>query len=127
MSPRLLLLIGLSLASALASPEHPRLAVTEARPLLVQALQAADGQAYGVLTGPMADAISQRFQSSAPILIDVLTERRLPQPGCARLKVTFWQDAVRLPGSEAASRQSLALGIDYCLDGQPPGASEASP
>lgn len=68
----------------------------------------------------MAEAISQRFQSSAPILIDVVTERRLPQAGCARLKVSFWQDDVRLPGSNAASRQTLDLGIDYCLDGQPP-------
>lgn len=127
MNSRVLLLIGLPLTSALAAPEHPRLAVTEARPLLVQALQAADGQAYGVLTGAMADAISQRFQSSAAILIDVLTERRLPQPGCARLKVTFGQDAVRLPGSEQASRQNLTLGIDYCLDGQPPRGNEASP
>lgn len=112
--------LSLLLVTSLGAEERPRAAVTEARPLLVEALQAADGQARGVLTGPLAEAISQRFQSSAPILIDVVTERRLSQADCARLKVTFWQDDVRLPGSYTASRQTLDLGIDYCLDGQPP-------
>ncbi|WP_222934071.1 hypothetical protein [Pseudomonas lundensis] len=120
MNVRLCCGLSLLMTAALGAEERPRAAVTEARPLLVAALQAADGQAHGVLTGPMAEAISQRFQSSAPILIDVVTERRLPQAGCARLKVSFWQDDVRLPGSNAASRQTLELGIDYCLDGQPP-------
>ena len=112
--------LSLLLVTSLGAEERPRAAVTEARPLVVEALHAADGQARGVLVGPLAEAISQRFQSSAPILIDVVTERRLPQAGCARLKVSFWQDDVRLPGSNAASRQTLDLGIDYCLDGQPP-------
>lgn len=116
----LMVFVIVVLPTALLAEERPRTPVSEARPLLVQALQAADGQAYGVLTGPMADAIRQRFQSTAPIQIDVLTEQRLPQPNCARLKVTFWQDAVQLPGSEEANRQTLELGIDYCLDGQPP-------
>lgn len=119
---RLLLFALLLAASPLAAVERQRTAVTEARPLLLEALQAADGQAYGVLTGAMADAISQRFQSSAPILIDVVTEKRLPQPGCARLKVTFYQDDVRLPGSAKASRQTLEMGLNYCPDGQPPRA-----
>lgn len=120
MNARLCCGLSLLLAASLGAEERPRAAFTEARPLLVDALQAADGQARGVLVGPMAEAISRRFQSSAPILIDVVTERRLPQAGCARLKVSFWQDDVRLPGSNAASRQTLDLGIDYCLDGQPP-------
>lgn len=120
MNVRLCCGLSLWMAASLGAEERPRAAVTEAQPLLVEALHAADGQARGVLVGPMAEAISQRFQSSAPILIDVVTERRLPQAGCARLKVSFWQDDVRLPGSNAASRQTLDLGIDYCLDGQPP-------
>lgn len=120
MNIRLPLLILVWLTTSLSAQEQPRTQVTEARPLMVKALQASDGQAHGMLTGPMAEAISQRFQSRAPILIDVVTERRLPQAGCARLKVSFWQDDVRLPGSNAASRQTLDLGIDYCLDGQPP-------
>ena len=120
MNALLLFLISLLLPTALLAQERLRIPVTEARPLMVQALRAADGQAFGVLTGPMAEAISQRFQSTAPIQIDVRTEQRLPQPGCARLKVTFGQDAVRLPGSTQASRQTLELGINYCLNGQPP-------
>ena len=120
MNVRLCCGLSLLMATSLGAEERPRAAVTEARPLLVEALHAADGQARGVLVGPVAEAISKRFQSSAPILIDVVTERRLPQAGCARLKVSFWQDDVRLPDSNAASRQTLDLGIDYCLDGQPP-------
>lgn len=124
MNARLTGLIGGLLISTLSAQERARTPVTEARPLLVAALQAADGQAHGVLIGPMADAISQRFQSGAPIQIDVITLRRLPQPDCARLQVTFRQDAVRLPGSTHPDRQTLDLGIDYCLDGQPPRDSQ---
>jgi hypothetical protein len=47
----------------------------------------------------MADAITKRFGATSPIFIDVTTEKRYAQPGCSRLKVTFWQDGVLLPGA----------------------------
>ena len=97
-----------------------RTPVPDARPLMLGALQATDGQAHGVLTGEMADAITRRFGATSPIFIDVTTEKRYAQPGCSRLKVTFWQDGVLLPGATTARRQTMDFGINYCLDGRPP-------
>ena len=85
-----------------------------------QALAAIDGKASGVLTGESANAICRRFQTQSPIHIDVRTERRYAQHGCARLKVLFWQDGVLLPGADKARRQSIEFGIDYCASGEPP-------
>ncbi len=97
-----------------------RTQVPDARPVMLSALQASDGQAHGVLTGEMADAITKRFGATSPIYIDVSTEKRYAEPGCSRLKVTFWQEGVLLPGATAPRRQTLDFGINYCLDGRPP-------
>ena len=53
-----------------------RTPVPDARPLMLAALQATDGQGHGVLTGEMADAITKRFGATSPIFIDVTTEKR---------------------------------------------------
>lgn len=98
----------------------PRTPVPEARALLLAAIQAPSGDAHGVLTGEIADAISKRFAATSPIFIDVTTERRYRQPGCSRLKVLFWQDGVLLPGASSARKQTMEMGINYCLDGLPP-------
>ena len=71
-------------------------------------------------TGDIATAISQRFGATSPIFIDVTPERRYQQPGCSRLKVSFWQDGVLLPGAKAPRKQTMEFGINYCLDGLPP-------
>jgi hypothetical protein len=97
-----------------------RTPVTDPRPLMLAAIQSTDGRARGVLTGDVADAISKRFAASTPIFIDVTTERRYVQAGCSRLKVTFWQDGVLLPGAKAPRKQTIEFGINYCLDGLPP-------
>jgi len=97
-----------------------REAVQDARALLVAAIDAPDGRAQGILTGDLAQAITQRFRGRSPIHIDVITLKRYAQPGCRRLQVTFWQDGVLLPGNTAPRRQSVAFGINYCRDGQPP-------
>ena len=113
-----------ALLAALALPaladDVLRTPVPDARPLMLGALQATDGQAHGVLTGEMADAITRRFGATSPILIDVTTEKHYAQPGCSRLKVTFWQDGVLLPGAMTPRRQTMDFGINYCLDGRPP-------
>jgi hypothetical protein len=111
----------LGVASATAAE---RLPVPDARPLLLAALRAPDGQAHGHLSGELAEAIGRRFQSSTPIFIDVTTVHRYVQPGCSRLNVTFWQDGVLLPGATQAQRQTIAFGINYCLDGLPPKSLE---
>ena len=97
-----------------------RTPVPDPRPLMLAALQASDGQGHGILTGEMADAITRRFGATSPIFIDVTTEKRYAQPGCSRLKVSFWQDGVRLPGALSPRRQTMDFGINYCLDGRPP-------
>ena len=94
--------------------------VQDARPLLIAAIDAADGRSRGVLVGEIANAITQRFKGTSPIFIDVATERRYAQAGCSRLKVRFWQDGVRLPGAPMPRRQTIDFGINYCRDGQPP-------
>jgi len=116
----LLALVALSL-SPLAHADDPiRTPVPDARPVMFAALRATDGKAYGILTGKIADAITQRFKATSPIYIDVSTERKYLQPGCARLKVSFWQEGVLLPGAAAPRRQTVDVGINYCLDGLPP-------
>ena len=87
---------------------------------MLAALQALNGEAHGVLTGDLADAISKRFSATTPIFIDILTERRYRQAGCSRLKLSFWQDGVLLPGAKAPRKQTIEFGINYCLDGMPP-------
>ncbi len=115
---------AVALLSALARPaladDVLRTQVPDARPLMLAALQAADGQSHGVLSGETADAITKRFGATSPIYIDVTTEKRYAQPGCSRLKVTFWQDGVLLPGALSPRRQTMDFGINYCLDGRPP-------
>ena len=97
-----------------------RIAVQDARPLLIAAIDAPSGEAHGMLVGEIADAVTQRFKGTSPIYIDVTTERRYAQAGCRRLKVRFWQDGVQLPGVPAPRRQTIDFGINYCRDGQPP-------
>ena len=113
-----------TLLAALALPVFAddllRTPVPDARPLMLGALQATDGQAHGVLIGEMADAITKRFGATSPIYIDISTEKRYAEPGCSRLKVTFWQDGVLLPGARTPRRQTMDFGINYCLDGRPP-------
>jgi hypothetical protein len=110
----------LALCTAGAAVAQERIAVKDAKPLLIAAIDAPDGQAHGLLVGDIADAITQRFKGTTPIYIDVSTERRYAQAGCSRLNVRFWQDGVQLPGVPAPRRQTIDFGVDYCRDGQPP-------
>jgi hypothetical protein len=111
-------LLTLVLNCAAQVPE--RTPVKDARALMVTALLAPDGRAHGVLTGELADAISQRFSATTPIYIDVTTDKHFRQAGCSRLKVSFWQDGVLLPGAHSPRKQTIDFGINYCLDGLPP-------
>ncbi len=105
---------------ALDASAQDRTPVQDARPLLVAAIDAPNGDAHGILVGEIADAVTQRFKGTSPIYIDVTTERRYAQPGCRRLNVRFWQDGVQLPGVPAPRRQTIDFGVNYCRDGQPP-------
>ena len=97
-----------------------RASVSDPRPVMLAALQSVNGEAHGILSGEIADALTQRFAATSPIYIDVTTVKRYAQAGCARLNVRFWQDGVLLPGASSPRRQTMDFGINYCLDGQPP-------
>jgi len=97
-----------------------RVLVGDVRALMVAAIDAPGGDAHGVLVGSLAQAISQRFRSDAPITIDVTTLSRLPQAGCSRLQVVFAQDGVVLPTAPAPKRRTVAFDLNYCRDGSPP-------
>jgi hypothetical protein len=109
------LALGIAHATDRAEPT-PRQAVTDLKPLLARA--AAEGSARGTLTGPGAQAIARRFQTDAPIEIDVRRLQRLPQPGCGRLEVTTRQRDVNQNGKR--SDQEMVYQISYCADGRFP-------
>lgn len=111
---------SMCLLCAAAHAEPVRTPVPDARPVMLAALQSADGTAHGVLAGEIADAITKRFEATSPIYIDVSTERRYREPGCSRLKVLFWQEGVRLPEAKAPRKQTIEFGINYCATDLPP-------
>lgn len=102
------------------TPAQVRVEVPDVRSLLVAAIDAVDGRAQGILVGPAAEAITQRFKGTTPIHLEVSTARRYAQAGCSRLNVRAWQDGVLLPGAPAPRRQTIDIGINYCRDGLPP-------
>jgi hypothetical protein len=115
-----IVVLSLALCTVATATAQERIAVKDAKPLLIAAIDAPGGQVHGVLVGDIAEAITQRFRGTTPIYIDVSTERRYAQAGCSRLNVRIWQDGVELPGMPTPRRQTIDFGIDYCRDGQPP-------
>ena len=114
---------GIVLILLLATRAHAepiRTPVTDARPVLLAALQSTDGAAHGVLIGKVADAITRHFQATSPIYIDVSTVKRYRETGCSRLKVLFWQAGLKLPDVAVPRKQTIEFSINYCLDGLPP-------
>jgi hypothetical protein len=107
-------------SAAIAADDVGRLPVEDFRPLLVKAIESSDGSAFGILIGPMAEALTAKMKAASPILIDVTTLRRYKQAGCSRLNVRFSQDGVVLPGTDKPRKQTFDLGLNYCRDGQPP-------
>lgn len=108
-------------ASEAADASRPP--VQDLRVVLVQAIDAPDGQAHAVLVGAVADAITAKFKATSPIFVDVSTLKRYSQEGCRRLRLALWQDGVVLPGSLGANgpqRRTVAFDLNYCRDGSPP-------
>jgi hypothetical protein len=112
-----LLIVGCANAQ---TADLPRTPVTDARALLLAAIDAPGGAAHGTLIGSIAEAITQRFHATSPIYIDVTTVRRYAQAGCSRLKVTYWQEGVQLPGAPSPRKQTIDMELNYCRDGLPP-------
>jgi hypothetical protein len=106
--------------SSVASEATPRVAVNDPKVLMLAAIDAPDGRAAGMLTGELADAITQRFSATSALFMDVTTLARYAQDGCRRLNVRFWQEGVRLAAGQAPNKQTIDIGINYCRNGQPP-------
>lgn len=115
------LLAALSAHISLAQPaDGPRLPVGDVRTLMIAAIDSRDGTARGILTGVDANNITKMFQATGPILVDVTTLKRYSEAGCSRLRLLFTQDGVHVSEKEKASRKSVAFGINYCRNGNPP-------
>ena len=97
-----------------------RLPVTSVKPLLLQAIT--HGESHGVLVGESASFMRGRFESAAPIEIDVKTLGSLRKAGCKRLEVTTRQNAVRETPKQAPAPKELVYQVSYCRDGRFPEA-----
>lgn len=108
----------------LAVPVQAR-EVQSLQPLLFEALH--DGQAQGVLVGPIAQTFAQLFRTSAPLVFRVKQVADLT-PSCKRLEVTAEQDGVWDRNStQVADRpeaQRLVYQVSICADGSSYTASE---
>lgn len=112
--------LALSLPAHAQAGETARVPVVDVRVLMIAAIDSPSGSALGVLTNKDAENITRHFKASGPILIDVTTEKRYAQAGCSRLKVSFSQEGVKVPGQAPGQRHTVDFGINYCRDGQPP-------
>ena len=108
--------VALALSAGTSYAATDRTPVTDVKTLLARG--AAEGSARGTLTGPGAQAIARRFQTDAPIEIDVRRLQQLPQPGCGRLEVTTRQRDVNQAGKRGD--QEMAYQLSYCADGRFP-------
>jgi len=111
--------VALIAAPARADPR----VVADLRPLLVAAIDATDGAARGVLSGPATEVLRRRGVSSEPLEVEVTTLKVYRQPGCSRLNVHFAQRAVKL-GEAPPQDRVMAFQLNYCRDGQPPRSLE---
>jgi len=108
----------LGIATHTAAHANERMPVTSLKPLLLRALD--QGTAQGVIVGEAATFARQRFDTSAPIEVDVRTIKPLEQPGCSRLDITTRQANVL--DKDTREDKQLRFQINYCRDGRIPGA-----
>ena len=111
---RILLALVLTGTEGLSVAESgDRLAVPDVKPLLRAAIER--GSARGVIVGESATYIRQRFNTLAPIEVEVKSLHPLPKPGCHRLEVTTRQRSVLETGKR--EDKELVYQVSYCRDG----------
>ena len=87
--------------------------------LLMQALNAPDGEAKGIVTGKEADAIHAATGASDPIRAEVSTIKKFNQEGCSRLAVRLVQP--NTPTKEGGKTDfALNYELNLCRNGMPP-------
>lgn len=113
---RLIILAAAILIAQPVSAQH-RQPVESIKPLLLAAIT--QGKAHGLLQGPTAKLMRERFGATSPIEVDVVRLRPHVMPGCHRLSVKTTQAGVR-EGKGPAKEMVLAYEVNFCKNGQFP-------
>jgi len=113
----------LILAATLFSLNHAIVAemmeYTRIKPLLLQAIDAPDGRARGILKGEVASFFRRTTQSDRPLVATVTTVGEFSQPDCKRLNLHLSQQGVRTVSGDRKAFDA-AYGINFCRDGDVP-------
>jgi hypothetical protein len=111
------------LTSALLLPVHLAASemtqYTHIKPLLLAAIDASDGKASGMLTGPLASLFRTTTGSKCPLLATVTTVGDFSQPGCKRLNLHLQQQGVRTVSDESGNFE-VNYGLNLCRNGEAP-------
>ncbi len=87
--------------------------------LLMQALNAPDGTAKGIVEGKEANAIHTATGASDPVIAEVSTIKKFNQEGCGRLAVRLIQP--NTPTKEGGKTDfALNYELNLCRNGMPP-------
>ena len=87
--------------------------------LLMQALNAPNGSAKGIVKGKEADAIHTVTSASDPVRAEVSTIKKFNQEGCSRLAVKLIQP--NTPTKEGGKTDfALNYELNLCRNGMPP-------
>ena len=108
-----ILAVALLFSATVRAERGDRLPVSDLKPLLKLAID--QGSARGVMIGVAADYARRKFDTDAPIEVDVREVQALPQPGCSRLEVTTRQKDVLENGTRG--EKTLRYQLSYCRDG----------
>lgn len=90
-----------------------------AKEAMIEAIDAKDGKASGVLKGEIADRFAETTRSSSPVIIEVSTIKSFKQEGCKRLNMRLKQANVPTKDGKTAEF-AIDYGINLCRDGSPP-------
>ena len=87
--------------------------------LLMQALNAPNGAAKGIIEGKEADTVHAATGASDPIRAEVSTIKKFKQEGCSRLAVKLIQ--LNTPTKEGGKTDfTLNYELNLCRNGMPP-------
>lgn len=87
--------------------------------LMLQAIDAPEGMARGIIGGPVARKFRETTGSVSPVTAEVTTLSSFSQDGCKRLKVRLGQANVPTADGRLAEF-SFAYELNLCRDGIPP-------
>lgn len=95
------------------------LPAAQARDLAVMMKEAlANGTSTGIMTGMIADQMTQRTGSAEPIRVEIRRLQRFRQAGCGRVEVKFQQDKVKLPDAQIVNWVEYVQ-ANLCQSGEP--------